>query len=366
MDNEWLYRLALTNVKLVGPITGRGLIQHYGTASAVMQAPLKDLRHREGIGEIKAKAFKDPAVMERAEAELTYISKHNITPIWIDDDAYPHRLKNCVDAPLVLYYKGSANLNAGKMIAIVGTRKHTDYGRQLTEELVEGLAEQEDIIIVSGLADGIDTIAHKAAVQKGIPTVGVLGHGHDKMYPAHNKALAKEMQEQGGVLTEFPSGTIPDRENFPMRNRIVAGMSDVTVVVESDINGGSLITARIASGYNREVAAFPGKVTDKRSAGCNELIKSNIAGMITNAGDLLEMMNWGKAKKKPAVQKQLFINLTTEEKMLMNLLDGKGAVHADELYRASGMSSSQLAAILLQLEMQGLVKTLPGKMYRVS
>ena len=221
------------------------------------------------------------------------------------------------------------------------------------------------MIIISGLADGIDTIAHKAAIRNNIPTIGVLGHGHDMMYPANNRSLAKEMHEKGGVLTEYVSDSIVGPENFPMRNRIVAGMSDVTVVIESDIKGGALITARIASSYNRDVAAYPGRVNDKRSSGCNELIRTNVAAMITKPDDLLEIMNWGKPKQK-TVQKQLFINLSPEEKMLMDYLATKDAVHSDELYHNTGMNSSQLAATLLQLEMQGLIKAMPGKMYGVS
>lgn len=360
-----MYRLALTFVKNVGSITGRALIQEYGDASNVFKAPLKELKLIAGMGETRAKAFSYVEVMQRAEQELTYIENQHVVPVWIDDENYPARLKNCIDAPLLMYYKGTANLNTEKVVAIVGTRKNTEYGLKITEDLVAGLSTQKDILIASGLADGIDTIAHKAALNSGLPTVGVLGHGHDIMYPVNNKTLAKQMYEEGGVLTEFPSGTIPGRENFPMRNRIVAGMSDVTVVIESDIKGGALITAKIASSYNRDVAAYPGRVGDKRSSGCNELIRTNIASMITKPADLLELMNWGKPKEK-TVQKQLFINLSPEEKMLTDYLATKDAVHADELYHNTGLHSSQLAATLLQLEMQGLIKTLPGKMYRLS
>ena len=223
----------------------------------------------------------------------------------------------------------------------------------------------ENLIIVSGLALGIDAIAHKKSVAVGIPTVGVLGHGLDRIYPYNHKELSAQMIENGGVLAEFPSGTLPDRNNFPMRNRIVAGMSDVTVVVESHIAGGALITAHLASGYNREVAAFPGRVNDSRSAGCNELIRTNLAAMITKAEDLSELMNWNKEGKPKAVQKQLFLNLTADEQKIIDLLQNRDSVHSDELYHHTGLTSSQLAATLLQLEMQGLIKTLPGKNYRL-
>ncbi len=265
----------------------------------------------------------------------------------------------------MLFYKGNADLNATKVVAVVGTRKNTDYGHKLCEELVEGLQSMGNILVVSGLALGIDAIAHKKCVSLGMPTVGVLGHGLDRIYPYNHKELSEQMVEHGGILAEFPSETLPDRNNFPMRNRIVAGLSDVTVVVESHVSGGALITAHMASGYNREVAAFPGRVNDSRSAGCNELIRTNIAGMITKAEDLAEMMNWNKEGRPKAVQKQLFINLSPDEQKIVDMLNGKDNVHADELFYTTGLANSQLAATLLQLEMQGVIKSLPGKLYRM-
>jgi DNA processing protein len=252
------------------------------------------------------------------------------------------------------------------MVAVIGTRKYTDYGQRLCEDLIEGLKGEEDTLIISGLAHGIDTIAHKSALKNNLSTIGVLGHGLDRIYPATNKNLSKEMQEHGGLLSEFPSNTLPDKSNFPMRNRIVAGISDVTVVVESDISGGALITARIASSYNRDVAAFPGRVHDNKSSGCNELIRTNVAAMITKADDLLELMGWQKDKKNKTVQKQLFLNLSAEEQTIINILQTKDSVHADELLHASDMTNSQLAGVLLGLEMQGLIKALPGKFYRTN
>ncbi len=367
MEQDWIYRLALTFVKNVGPKTGRALLEQFGDAKAVFDAPVKHLKLIEGMGEIRAKAFKDDEVFNKAEAELTYMAENGISPLWLYDDNYPERLKACVDSPLLMYAKGNLNLNANKVVAIVGTRKLTEYGVRLTEELVDGLKDVDGILIASGLADGIDTVAHKQCVKLNVPTVGVLGHGHDKMYPANNRTLAKDMCNAGGtVLTEYPSGTIPMKDNFPMRNRIVAGMSDVTVVVESDIKGGALITARLASSYNREVAAFPGRVSDKRSSGCNELIRTNVAAMITKPDDLIELMNWGKPKAAKPVQRQLLLALTTEEQTLVDLLQTKDAMHADELLHQSKLNNSILAATLLQLEMQGLIKALPGKMYRIN
>lgn len=367
MDKDWIYRLALTFVKGIGPKTGRILLEQYGDAKAVFDAPIKQLRQIDGMTDMRAKALKDEEAFNKATSELTYMAENGITPLWLYDEDYPARLKACVDSPLLIYAKGNPNLNAGKVVAIVGTRKLTEYGVKLTEELVEGLSAMEGILIASGLADGIDTVAHKQCVKLNVPTVGVLGHGHDKMYPANNRTLAKDMCNAGGtVLTEYASGTIPMKDNFPMRNRIVAGMSDITVVVESDIKGGALITARLASSYNREVAAFPGRVSDKRSSGCNELIRTNVAAMITKPDDLIELMNWGKPKATKPVQRQLLLALTPEEQKLVDLLQTKDSMHADELLHQSGLNNSLLAATLLQLEMQGLIKALPGKMYRIN
>jgi len=361
--DERFYQIALSFIPHVGGKIGRALLAHFGNASNVFHAPVKQLMQIDGITEGRVKAFKDTEILKRVEKEYNFVLKNDIQIIY--PDKLSARLNQCSDAPLMLYYKGNANLDAAKIVAIVGTRKNTDYGHQVTEELVEGLRGEEGMLIVSGLASGIDAIAHKKCVQLGIPTVGVLGHGLDRVYPHTNKHLAEQMVENGGLLSEFPSETIPDRNNFPMRNRIVAGMSDVTIVVESNIAGGALITAHMASGYNREVAAIPGRVNDSRSAGCNDLIRKNIAAMITNADDLLDLMNWSQSKKQRPVQKQLFINLLPEEQKIVDLLQTKDSIHADELMHHTGLANSQLAATLLQLEMQGIIKTLPGKHYRM-
>jgi DNA processing protein len=361
---ELYYQLALTFVPGVGAKIGRALLGQFGSAATIFKTSLKELKGFEGLGEIKVKGFKDPEVLKKAEHELNFVLKNDIRVLY-HNNGYPQRLGNCSDAPLVLYYRGNASLDAAKIVAIVGTRKNTDYGHKLCEELVEGLQGQNDLLVVSGLAMGIDVIAHKKCVQLGIPTLGVLGHGLDRIYPYIHKPLAEQMAENGGIMAEFPSETIPDRSNFPMRNRIVAGLSDITVVVESNISGGALITARMAGSYNREVAAFPGRVNDSRSAGCNELIRTNVAAMITKAEDLVELMNWDAARKSKPVQKQLFINLSAEEQKIVDFLQTKDSMHADELYHHTGLAGSQLAATLLQLEMQGIIKSLPGKYYRM-
>ena len=307
--------------------------------------------------------FKD---FSRAEEEIEFIKKYKITPLFLTDKNYPQRLLNCYDSPPLLYYKGNADLNCSKIVAIVGTRNHNDYGKNITEKLVEDLANEE-VLIVSGLAFGIDSIAHKSAVKNNIKTVGVLAHGLDRVYPPQNTSLAKQMISAGGLLTEFKSNTNPDKPNFPGRNRIVAGISDAVVVIESGIKGGSLITAELANGYNKDVFAFPGRAGDTKSEGCNYLIKNNKAALITSAEDLLENMSWKKMqnllRKK---QRELFIELSPDEKVVVDILQTREQVQIDELYFKSKLSSSAVAQALLMLEMQGVVSSLPGKIYKMN
>jgi len=365
-ESKQFYELALSFVPEVGPKTARALIARFYTPEEVFKAPLKELKTISGITEARAKMFRDKEVFRQAEMELEFVKKSNLNTLFFTAENYPKRLLNCDDPPVLLYFKGNANLNASKAVAIVGTRKHTDYGHRLTEDLLDGLQGMDDLLILSGLALGIDTIAHKWSLKNGLPTVGVVGTGLDTIYPHSNKSLAQEMLHNGGLLTEFPSGTKPDRQNFPVRNRVVAGMSDVTVIVESDVKGGAMITALMAHSYHREVAAFPGRVYDSKSEGPNSLIKRNIAAPLSNADDLLELMNWGKHENARSVQKQLFIELAPDEQKIFDLLKEKDSLHADELMFQTSFTSSQLASVLLQMEMKGLIKTLPGKHYRMN
>lgn len=364
--DDALYQIALTFVKDVGPKTARRLLSHFGTAKAIFEASIKDIKQVGGIGEVRAKAFKGDAFLEKANEELAYVQKNNIHIVTLGNEQYPTRLKQCEDAPVLMYYNGNANLNASKIISIVGTRKYTDYGQRVCEKLIEELAGVKDVLILSGLAYGIDTIAHKAAVDNGLPTVGVLGHGLDMVYPASNKKLAKDIVNNGGLLSEYAHATGADKNHFPMRNRIVAGMADITIVVESDIKGGAMITARVANSYNRDVAAFPGRVFDAKSSGCNELIRTNVAAMVTCADDVLELMNWDGEPQQKATQQQLFISLSAEEQSIVEILKDKDSVHTDTILKRSLMSSSKVAGTLLQLELQGIVKALPGKFYRLD
>jgi DNA processing protein len=366
MQKDLLYQIALTLIPNIGDVNAKALVNHFGTAEAIFSASKKEINSIEGIGEIRAKSIKDFKDFSRAQTEIEFIKKYKIQPLFLTDEKYPKRLLNCYDSPPLLYYKGNVDLNVSKIIAIVGTRSHNEYGKNLCETLVEDLV-QEDVLIVSGLAFGIDSIAHKACDKNNIKTVGVLAHGLDRVYPSQNTQLAKQMINCGGLLTEFKSNTNPDKQNFPGRNRIVAGISDAIVVIESGLKGGSLITAELANGYNKDVFAFPGRVGDNKSEGCNYLIKSNKAGLIVDAKDLLENMGWSQQKKPEAKkQKELFIELSPDEKILIDILQLNENVHIDELHYKSKLSSSAVAQALLMLEMEGIISSLPGKIYKIA
>ena len=366
MNNELLHQLALTLIPNIGDVQAKILVQHFGEVSAIFKAKQSALEKIEGIGIIRAKSIKGFNDFHIAEKELEFIEKFKIKTFFLTDKDYPKRLLNCYDSPTLLFYKGSADLNASKIVAIVGTRTNTEYGKQFTEKLVKDLSEH-NITIISGLAFGIDAMAHKAALKNGLPTVGVVGHGLNKIYPSDHSGLAKDMiKEGGGILSEFFSGTKPDKHNFPLRNRIVAGISDATVVVETHIKGGSMITGNLANAYNRDVFAVPGRTTDTKSSGCNHLIKYNKAILLTDADELLEVMGWKeKSKTKAKKQKELFIELTPEEKQVVQLLQAKELVSIDEINLSSGLSSSSVAAAILNLELQNVVASLPGKMYKL-
>lgn len=366
MQNQLLYKVALTLVPHIGDVNAKTLIQHCGNAEAVFKASKKELERIDGIGTIRAESIKRFNNFKKAEEEIEFIHKFKIKPLFLTDKDYPQRLLNCYDNPALLYYKGTADLNTSKIVAIVGTRSNSDYGKSICEKLIEDLSD-EDVLIISGLAFGIDSIAHRAALKNQLQTVGVLAHGLDRVYPSQNISLAKQMITSGGLLTDFRSGTNPDRQNFPSRNRIAAGMSDCIVVIESGTKGGSIITAEIGNGYNKDVFAFPGRTNDLKSEGCNYLIKHNKAGMICDGNDLLEMMGWKKIsspKRKP--QRELFIEFTPDEKVLVDLLQAEEEIHIDQLYFKSKLSSSAIAQALLMLEMQGIVSSLPGKLYKMS
>lgn len=362
--NELPYQLGLTLIEGVGDINAKSLLAYCGSSEEVFRQKKTHLLKIPGIGEYLANSIiNSKAVLKRADQEIKFIEKYKIKPLFFTSENYPARLKYCSDSPVMLYYKGNADLNKEKIIGIVGTRKPSDYGKQKTKELVEDL-KSTNAIIISGLAYGVDICAHKTALDNGLETVGVLAHGLDRVYPQIHDKVAKKMLHQGGLLTDFMSGTNPDAVNFPKRNRIVAGLCDALVVVESKTKGGSLITATIAGSYNKDVFAFPGRAGDALAEGCNGLIKRNKATLIENAADLLYAMQWEEAvKKKPLAQTALLLNLSEEEKIILNVIDSKNEIHIDEMSHCTQMPISKLAGLLLQLEFSDVIKSKPGKMY---
>jgi DNA processing protein len=368
MNSDLLYQLALTLVPNIGPVQAKILLQHCN-AEEIFHAKKSYLEKIEGIGPVRADSIISFKEFDKAEEEIKFIEKYKIKPLFLTDEDYPKRLLNCYDSPTLLYYKGEADLNASRIVAVIGTRTHTDYAKQVTEKLVKELAEQ-NVTIISGLAFGVDALAHKAALKNNLPTVGVLAHGLDQIYPYEHSGLAKDMvKNSGGLLTEFRSKTKPDKHNFPTRNRIVAGMSDATVVIETGIKGGSIITAELANGYNKDVFALPGKINDNKSAGCNYLIKNNKAMLLMDGKEILEVMGWEEKKtlkKSSKSQKELFIELSKEEKIVVDIIKEKHTVHIDEINLKSGLSSSAVAAAILNLELQNVMVSLPGKLYRLA
>lgn len=352
----------------IGPVLARSLLSYCGGEREIFTMKKSQLERIPGIGAGKARSIDMKDVMLKAEKEVAFIQRNCIQPIFYLDKDYPGRLKNCEDAPILLYFKGKCNLNSSRVISIVGTRQFSPYGKELTEKLVTDLFKY-DVIIVSGLAYGIDIIAHRAATLNNIPTVAVTAHGLDRIYPATHKATADKMLLNGGVLTEYLSGTVPDRENFPSRNRIVAGMCDATIVMESAVRGGALITAEIANGYNRDVFAFPGRVQDLFSQGCHQLIRDNKAMLVTSADEIAKAMNWDleeEAKvKKLKKQLDLFLEFSEEEKIIVKILKEDGIVAIDLLALKANMPVSKVSSLLLKLEFAGVLRSLPGKVYEL-
>jgi len=365
MPNEILkYQVAITLISGIGDIVGKKLIAYCGGVEAVFKEKKHALMKIPGIGPSIVNSIVSQNVINRAEKEITFAEKNDIQILFYTHPDYPARLLNCEDGPLLLYYKGKADLNAKRVIAFVGTRKATNDGRVICEKFIEGL-KTKDVLVVSGLAYGIDSYAHKAALKENLCTVGVLGHGLDRIYPSQNRKLAENMLEKGGLLTEFITNTIPDRENFPKRNRIVAGMCDAVVVVESAGKGGALITAGLANSYNRDVFAIPGRITDEYSKGCNLLIKSNRAALAESSKDIAYIMGWDDLKVNVKKQRELFLQLTDEQKLVMKIIEDSKEISVDKLVIESELSMSKVASALLMLEFEGLIQSLPGKLYRL-
>lgn len=350
----------------IGDITAKKLITKAGSATALFkkESPVFE-RVRIGSTSLREK-LRDSSLLRQAEKEIEFSLKNNIRILHYNLPAYPRRLKECADAPVLLFCKGPADLDSTRIISIVGTRKASHYGKELTETLVSGLKDC-NALIISGLAYGIDIYAHKAALKNGIPTAGIVAHGLDEVYPAQHWKEANEMIQQGGALvSDFPSGTKLEKENFPKRNRIIAGLSDAVVVVEARETGGALITADIANSYSREVFAFPGRVNDMPSAGCNGLIKNNQAALICSADDLIKAMNWDDKKGLKQAQIELFKVTDPDEQILVDIIQNEVSADIDSIVRKSGFNSGKTAMLLLNLELSGTVKSLPGKKYRLA
>lgn len=364
MDTELLSLIALSMTPHVGPVTAKELIKTIGTASEVLSSSDTKLMRVAGVGQTIVKEIKQNNFIARAEQELAFIQKHNINLVAFNTNEYPNRLRRCADSPVLLYSKGNSPLESKHMVAIVGSRMATDYGRGLCREFIQEI-KAFDPIIVSGLAYGIDICAHKEALNAGLKTIAVVGHGLDRIYPQTHRPIAMDIINQGALLTEFHSEIKPDRENFPARNRIIAGMCDAVVVIEAREQGGALITAEMASSYNRDVFAFPGRVYDSQSRGCINLIKNNIAQVICSGNEMIEALAWDDYAHAN-IQRKMFINLSEEENSIVqHLIRQNMHTHFDDLLNYFEWKNSKLASILLQLELSGVIKALPGKMYRL-
>ncbi|WP_438989362.1 DNA-processing protein DprA [Polaribacter sp.] len=363
-EEKLLALLRLQKSKAIGDVLAKKLIVNVGDALQIFKEKPATLAKINGIGNYVIKHLFDDKNIKLATQELAYIQKNNIAFSYFLEDDYPIHLQNCIDSPILLFKEGNINLKNKNIISIVGTRNLSSYGRDFCNNLIEELATYNPII-VSGFAYGADICAHKAAIKNNLQTIAVLAHGFEQIYPKVHKKYIHQVHENGGFLTEFWSEEQPLRENFLKRNRIVAGISKATIIIESAEKGGSLVTADIANSYNRDVFAVPGRTSDIYSKGCNNLIKNNKAHLLTNANDIIKMLNWDIAKKPKPIQKQLFLHLSENEQKIHDLLHEKGAQLLDAISLECSIPVFQLSSILLQMEMKGLLKPLPGKMFEL-
>ncbi len=367
-DQLWQYKIGISLIPGLGPVTTRNIVAQLGSVEALFKEKKKNLIKISGVGELLANNIVNQSVLSRAEEELNFICKNKLECFFLLDNNFPYRLKQCADTPIVLYSKGNVDLNRRKIISVVGTRKASQYGISNCENLIAGLGKhRDDLIVVSGLAYGIDVCAHKAALTNNIPTVAVLGHGLDMLYPSLHRSTAKEIIANGALVSDFPSFSKLDPKNFVRRNRIIAGLADATVVVESARKGGSLVTADIAGSYNRDVFAFPGRIQDKYSKGCHYLIKTNQAALIESSEDIEFMLSWDiDQNKSGAIQQKLFSNLNADEQEIVTLLQEHGELAIDMLSMKTKLPSNKISALLLSLEFAGFVKPLPGKIFTLA
>lgn len=362
-EEELFYLLALQKVELVGDIVAKKLLTHFGNAKEVFQSKSSKLESIDGIGSILIKNLKDKSVFQKAEEELKFIKENAVDVLFFQDENYPEKLKHCIDGPILLFASGNFNLKNRKIISIVGTRQITSYGIESCKKLIADLAPL-DPIIVSGFAYGVDIVAHQAAMEYNLQTVGIVAHGLNQVYPKVHKKYVAKMQENGGFMTDFWSTSNPDKENFVRRNRIVAGMAEATIVIESADKGGSLITANMAVDYNRDVFAFPGRATDKYSQGCNNLIKTQKAHLLTSAADLVYILNWDlNTEKAKPIQKQIFVELDSDEQKVYDYLQKKGKELLDIIALECDFPIYKISSLLLNMELKGVIRPLPGKLF---
>lgn len=361
-DSELFYLLALQKVEGVGDIVAKKLLSHCGSAENVLKTKASQLAAIDGIGSVLRAKLKDKSIFEKAETEIQFIKDNNINVASFQEDSYPSRLKHCIDSPVLLFSTGSINLSDRKIISLVGTRQITSYGAEFCRKFISDLAPLNPII-VSGFAYGVDIVAHQAAIENNLQTIGVVAHGLNQIYPKIHKKYVAKIEQNGGFMSEFWSTANPEKENFVRRNRIVAGISEATIVIESAEKGGSLITANLANDYNRDVFAVPGRSTDKYSQGCNNLIKSQKANLITSAADLIYMLNWEVNKETKAVQKQLFVTLNSEEQLIYDYLQKTGKEVLDSIALECSLPVFKISGILLNMELKGVIRPLPGKLF---
>lgn len=367
-ETTLLYKIAVGLIPGIGCINAKKLIAYTGSVEGIFHQRKSGLLKVPGIGETLADVIIKCDALKKAEEELAFIKQFNIKPLFYLDDDYPERLKQCPDSPLILYTKGDVDFNADKIISVVGTRRATDYGKTVCEKLIADLAGiNSNIVIVSGLAYGIDIIAHKAALKNNLKTIAALGHGLKTIYPSTHTKYAKEIAKNGCLVTEFTSDQLADRAFFVRRNRIIAGLSDATIVIESGEEGGALITADLANSYNREVLAIPGRTDDELSKGCNNLIKANKAHLVESAADLEYILGWEKSEEKSkAVQKELFLGISEEEKKILEIIKSNNEIALDFISMEADMPVNKISSMLLNLEFAGLVRSMPGKIYKLS
>lgn len=363
-DQTLLNKIAVSMIPGAGSVIIRKLIGITGSPEALFDESKKNLLKIPLVPRHVVDAIHKKEFLQKAENELDFVLNNQVKTIFFQDDDFPLRLNECYDAPVLLYYKGVPNFNKRKIVSIVGTRRSSHYGSGMVEKVVGDLAKSDpEISVISGLAYGIDILAHKAAVKHNLESIAVLAHGMDDLYPPKHKDIADKMTQNGGLITEYLHGTIPEAHNFVKRNRIVAGISDVTLVIESSVKGGAMITANLAFSYNKEVMAVPGNVGKYYSTGCNYLIKTQKASVLESAEDVIKLMNWDVNPSDKPVQKKIFVQLKPVEEKIYNLLEDKQSLSLNEISIQSGLMISQVSMALLNLEMEGLIKSLPGNMY---